>query len=284
VTSFNLPEWSHPHRERVLTCLRNAFTTEESALHQACLYPIETGGKRIRPLFLCAGLEALGVHLTADHDAYIAGAAIELIHTYSLVHDDLPCMDNDDFRRGKPTVHKQYNEGIAVLVGDALLTKAFEILTSLQTTHAQAVQLIQLLGKAAGSVGMIGGQSLDIGFEGTIDSIERLTKLHRRKTGALIAVGLEMAAVLGQATPAQQEALHTFGQQIGLAFQLADDLLDAEEDAQEDGPPNFTKLLGEEGTKTLAEQTMRQAIDSITELPNPSALLALAEFTVRRNH
>ena len=277
---FSLERWSTPHREALLERLRTSFSSEESQLHQACLYPIETGGKRIRPLFLFAGLEALG-H-TVEDDAYTAAAAVELIHTYSLVHDDLPCMDDDDFRRGKPTVHKQYNEGVAVLVGDALLTKAFEILASIQRIHVP--DLVKLLGQAAGSVGMIGGQSLDIGFEGSVNSIERLTLLHRRKTGALIEVSLAMAAVLGSASPLETEALTTFGKHIGLAFQLADDILDADEDAEENGPPSFVKLLGESETSTAATNSMTSALEALKTLQNPSALKALAEFTVQRTH
>ena len=277
---FSLEEWNTPHREALLKRLQNCFASEESQLHQACLYPIETGGKRIRPLFLFAGLEALG--RTVEDDAYTAAAAVELIHTYSLVHDDLPCMDDDDFRRGKPTVHKQYNEGIAVLVGDALLTKAFEILASVKRVHVPS--LIQLLGQAAGSVGMIGGQSLDIGFEGPVTSLERLTLLHRRKTGALIEVSLAMAAVIGAASPVETDALKTFGKHIGLAFQLADDILDAEEDAQEDGPPSFVKLLGESETAAAAHHAMTSALDALKALQNPTALKALAEFTVQRTH
>ena len=280
MTSFPLEKWSTPHRETLLKRLQDCFASEESALHQACLYPVQTGGKRIRPLFLFAGLEALG-H-TVRKDAYTAAAAVELIHTYSLVHDDLPCMDDDDFRRGKPTVHKQYNEGIAVLVGDALLTKAFEILASVHRVHVPV--LVRLLGQAAGSVGMIGGQSLDIGFEGPVKSLERLTLLHRRKTGALIEVSLAMAAVLGTASPVETEALKTFGRHIGLAFQLADDILDAEEDAEEDGPPSFVKLLGESETTAAANQSMTSALNALKALKNPAALRALAEFTVQRTH
>lgn len=279
-SDFTLSKWNKPHREALLHRLQTCFSAEESRLHDACLYPIETGGKRIRPLFLFAALEALDTEV--HDDAYTAAAAIELIHTYSLVHDDLPCMDNDDFRRGKPTVHKQYNEGIAVLVGDALLTKAFEILSEVAGQHV--APLVKLLGKAAGSVGMIGGQSLDIGFEGTVNSLERLTVLHRRKTGALIAVALEMAGILGNASPEQSTALVEFGKHIGLAFQLADDVLDAEEDAEENGPPSFVKLLGEEETHIAAQQAMSDALAQLHHLNRPHALHALAEFTVFRKH
>ncbi len=280
MTTFDLHTWGQSHKESLVQRLRDCFDNEASHLHEACLYPIETGGKRIRPLFLFAGLEAMGQTVSAD--AVTAAAAIELIHTYSLVHDDLPCMDNDDLRRGKPTVHKQYNEGIAVLVGDALLTKAFEILATVAPQHI--ARLVSVLGQAAGSVGMIGGQSLDIGFEGPVTDLDKLTLLHRRKTGALIAVALEMAGILGNASTEQHSALVEFGTHIGLAFQLADDILDAEEDAEEDGPPSFVKLMGEEGTRHAASQAMTNALEALKNLPKPKALEALAKFTVHRTH
>ena len=179
-------------------------------------------------------------------------------------------------------IHKQYNEGIAVLIGDALLTKAFEILASVKGDYVRA--LVSALGKAAGSIGMIGGQSLDIGFEGPVDSVERLTQLHKRKTGALIEVSLTMAAILGKAEPNERDALQRFGAHIGLAFQLADDILDAEEDAEEDGPPSFVKLLGENETRTAAAHAMLEARSAIESLKNPTALTSLAEFTVKRKH
>ena len=278
MSPLDLETWSTPKRNQLQQTLLNAFAEESSAMHTACQYPIQTGGKRIRPLFLFAGLEALGQELS--HDAYLAAAALELIHTYSLVHDDLPCMDNDDERRGKPTVHKVYNDGVAVLVGDALLTKAFELLANTNSTYA--ARLVLVLSRAAGAVGMIGGQSLDIGFEGPVTNIDTLTKLHRRKTGALIQVALTMAAIIGRATETEQKALETFGRHIGFAFQLADDLLDAEEDAAEDGPPSFVKLLGESETAEQAKEAMQSALNSIEYFPNRNALVELAHFTVRR--
>lgn len=278
MSTFNLEVWSTPKRTQLQQTLLNAFAEESSAMHTACQYPIETGGKRIRPLFLFAGLEALGQDISSD--AYLAGAALELIHTYSLVHDDLPCMDDDDERRNKPTVHKVYNDGVAVLVGDALLTKAFELLANTDSTYA--AQLVLVLSRAAGAMGMIGGQSLDIGFEGPVTDIETLTKLHRRKTGALIQVGLTMAAIIAQATDAQRQSLETFGRHIGFAFQLADDLLDAEEDAEEDGPPSFVKLLGEAETSDKAKYAMKSALTAIEDFTHTYALVALAHFTVQR--
>ena len=216
----------------LLKRLQSCFASEDSQLHQACLYPIETGGKRIRPLFLFAGLEALG-HQTVEEDAYTAAAAVELIHTYSLVHDDLPCMDDDDSAGVNQPSINDTTKALPYWLVMHCSPKPLNILASVKRVHVPS--LIQLLGQAAGSVGMIGGQSLDIGFEGPVTSLERLTLLHRRKTGALIEVSLSMAAVLGAASPVETDALKTFGKHIGLAFQLADDILDAEEDAQEDG-------------------------------------------------
>jgi farnesyl diphosphate synthase len=278
MSTFNLEAWSTPKRAQLQQTLLNAFAEESSAMHTACQYPIETGGKRIRPLFLFAGLEALEHEIS--NDAYLAGAALELIHTYSLVHDDLPCMDDDDERRGKPTVHKVYNDGVAVLVGDALLTKAFELLAN--TDSAYAAQLVLVLSRAAGAMGMIGGQSLDIGFEGPVTDIKTLTRLHRRKTGALIQVGLTMAAIIAQATGVQRQSLEVFGRHIGFAFQLADDLLDAEEDAAEDGPPSFVKLLGEDETSNKAKHAMKSALAAIEDFTHTQALVELAHFTVQR--
>ena len=277
--TFSLKDWSEPKIEALHNRLQACFEDEETFLHQACLYPISTGGKRIRPLFLFAAMEALGFSINAD--AMTCAAALELIHTYSLVHDDLPSMDNDDLRRGLPTVHKKYDEATAILVGDALLTKAFEIIAQIQPKYIS--KILKTLGHAAGSMGMIGGQALDIGMEGAVQDIAKLEKLHNRKTGALIACALEMAAILGDATEEEARNLRTYGQEIGLAFQLADDVLDEEEDAQVDGPPSFVKLLGKEETLAQAQSRLENALNAIAPLP-AIALVSLAHFTVQRDH
>lgn len=270
--------WSEHQKTALEKNLRSYFGDEASNFHQACVYPIETGGKRIRPLFVFATMECFGY--SVDTNAMTVASALELIHTYSLVHDDLPSMDNDDYRRGKPTVHKQYNEAVAVLVGDALLTKAFTICASLP--QDVLARIIHSLGTAAGSVGMIGGQALDIGFEGSITNMEKLLLLHKRKTGALIKVAVEMAGILCHVSAEEEEALSTYGAHIGLAFQLADDVLDADEDAQDGGPPSFVKLLGIEETKRLATENMDKAIQAIAHLPHPQYLIDLAKLTVFR--
>lgn len=256
------------------------------ALNAACEYPLSTGGKRIRPLFLFAAIDCLGrgEELNLDgsigQNALIAAGALELVHTYSLVHDDLPCMDDDDVRRGHPTVHKKFSESIAVLVGDSLLTMAFQQLA--RCRPATVPRLITTLAGAAGSAGMIAGQSYDIGFEGPVTDVETLTLLHRLKTGALIKAGVEMGAIISDATAIEQELLMQYAEHVGLAFQLADDLLDAEEDASEDGPPSFVKLLGETQTRKLALQKQEQAIAAISSLPQPEKLAQLARYTVHR--
>lgn len=278
--SFSLEQWASPKIQHIQELLLEYFEAEASELHQACQYPLQTGGKRIRPLFLLATMEALGKELSFD--AYTCGAALELIHTYSLVHDDLPCMDNDDLRRGKPTVHKIYGDGNAVLVGDALLTKAFEVLATTHPNHLPA--LLSCLGKAAGTTGMIGGQALDVGLEGDINSLDRLKKLHARKTGALICSAIDMATILCEADEDTKKSLRQFGENIGLAFQLADDILDAEQDAKEDGPPSFVKFLGTKETQRQAETLLAESLKLLNKLKNPSALKELALFTIKRDH
>jgi len=276
---FSFESWAQSHRlpfeKRLHTIFQDRFPEK---LAEATNYPLTTGGKRIRPLFVFAAAEAIGGF--SEKSALCSALSVELIHTYSLVHDDLPCMDNDDFRRGKPTVHKKYGEAEALLVGDALLTEAFTILSD--SPHLS--QALPLIGKAAGISGMIGGQSIDIGFEGAIETVERLTLLHTKKTGALISVAIQLGGIAAQATPIQQEQLETYGNAVGLAFQLADDLLDAEEDQKADGPPNFVKLLGYQETKDRARQCYESAISAIQDLPNPQALKALAKFSIARSH
>ena len=177
------PKWRSSFEENLHKIFQNRFPKH---LAEACRYPLQTGGKRIRPLFVFAAAESLGTF--SEKSAINSALSIELIHTYSLVHDDLPCMDDDDLRRGHPTVHKKYGEAEALLVGDALLTEAFNILTE----NPFLSQVLPIIGSAAGISGMIGGQSFDIGFEGAIQDIETLSLLHQKKTGALIAAAVKL--------------------------------------------------------------------------------------------
>jgi geranylgeranyl pyrophosphate synthase len=274
---MSLPAWSAAARARVDARLLARFGDAfPEAFAAACRYPIETGGKRFRPLVVLAAAEALG------HDSPLAEAAavaIELVHTYSLVHDDLPAMDDDDERRGRPTAHRVYGEGAAVLIGDALLTEAFVVLAE---QGPAAMPLVVELGRAAGHRGMIGGQALDIGMDGRIGDLDSLMKLHRGKTGALIRCAARMAGLAAGANAQSLQALTQWGEAVGLAFQMADDILDAEQDAGEDGPPSYVKLMGIEDTRDRARALLDEALAAVAGLPQPQMLQALARHAVER--
>ena len=250
----------------------------------ATLYPLHTGGKRIRPLFVYAAAEAFPITAKQYDYCDIVAKAIEFVHTYSLVHDDLPCMDDDDERRGKPTVHKVYREGPAVLIGDTLLTEAFASCAQLPADILHHV--LPILSNSAGLGGMIGGQSLDIGFEKEITTVDDLERLHEAKTGALIQCAVEMGGICVGVSLEQQKLLRDYGRLVGLAFQLADDVLDAEEDAEKnklgDGPPNFVACLGMEETRQRAQSYVEKAKSLVAEFPNPIALQQLATFAIDR--
>jgi geranylgeranyl diphosphate synthase type II len=199
-------------------------TTKPRTIHAAMRYSLFAGGKRLRPALTLAAAEACGG--TLEH-ALPAAAAVECIHTYSLIHDDLPCMDDDDLRRGRPTSHKVYGEGLAVLAGDALLTIAFEILAQAkETPRYQMPALIRELASASGSQWLIGGQVADLEGEGKKISGAELKYIHRCKTAALLTASIRLGAMSANATPARLAALTTFGQSLGLAFQIIDDILD----------------------------------------------------------
>lgn len=276
--------------------LQHVATTVEGALGalfhdawppemgRASQYPLFTGGKRVRPALCLAMHDAIAGVQPWSSELVNVATTVELIHTYSLVHDDLPCLDNDDMRRGKPTVHKAFGEGPALLVGDALLTEAFSLLARQHLPAEIIAQLVRDLADAAGYLGMIGGQASDIGMGGPVTDIETLMRLHSLKTGALLSVSALMGARVAGATPNQLEAAETFGRSVGLAFQLADDVLDAEEDAGDDGPPSYVKLLGVEETQRRASALANEAIQSARQLPHPERLIALAQFIVERDH
>jgi geranylgeranyl pyrophosphate synthase len=238
------------------------------------------GGKRVRPALALAACEAVG----GDDEAAIAGAAaVELVHTYSLVHDDLPCMDDDDVRRGRPTVHKAFGEGTAVLVGDALLTEAFAVLARAPVPAATRVEMIRVLADAAGHRGMVGGQAADVGLGGPVTTLEALQRLHAGKTGALIAAATALGGLAGGASDDHRAKLEVYGRGVGLAFQLADDVLDADQDVGADGPPSYVALLGVDETRRRAERLVTEAADAVRDLPRPERLLSLARFVVDRD-
>jgi len=253
------------------------------AFSEPLVYPLFTGGKRIRPALCIAAWQAVADDPTHVELVLPAAVAVELIHTYSLVHDDLPCMDDDDQRRGRPTVHVAFDEATAVLVGDALLTEAFAVLAEGPWAHGVRTNLVSSLSRAAGFRGMVGGQAADIGVGGPVTDLEALTRLHRHKTGALIGWATVAGGLVAGASPAQQEILAIYGDSVGLAFQLADDLLDADEDAVEGGPPSFVTLLGVEETALRARSLADTAVQVASDLPRPGALVALARFAVDRD-
>ena len=273
-----------------------------SPLGEAMHYAAALGGKRMRPLLLWASGECLG----ADDAALDAAAcAVELVHAYSLVHDDLPCMDNDVLRRGMPTVHVRYGEAMALLAGDALQTRAFEVLTGDPALPARLqARLCGLLAAAAGAGGMAGGQALDLQATGRRLDLQALRDMHSRKTGALLRASVLMgAACAGETDPrlAQQceAALLDYARDIGLAFQVVDDVLDASADSAtlgktagkdaEQGKATFVALLGIDAARAQAQQLLEQALQALRRLPEParqrSARLAeLARRVVARSH
>ncbi|GKW44387.1 polyprenyl synthetase family protein [Planococcus sp. NCCP-2050] len=204
-----------------------------ASLKDSMDYSLQAGGKRIRPILLLAVVHELG---GSHPDALKVAAAIEMIHTYSLIHDDLPSMDNDDLRRGMPTNHKVYGEAVAILAGDALLTYSFGVVARLQHVSSDdKIRLIDLMSVSAGAEGMVGGQVLDIEGEEKKLSLEELEQVHRLKTGALLTYSILAGAILGGATPEQILAFSKFGEHIGLAFQIQDDILDVTGTSQELG-------------------------------------------------
>lgn len=273
--------WSAARREALDRWMHPLFDDAwPASFSEPCRYPVFGGGKRIRPLLAIAAYEAL---TDAPLEAvFPPAAAVELVHTYSLVHDDLPCMDDDDERRGRPTVHRQWDEATAVLSGDALLTEAFAVLVRHEADPALAVTWVKELSFAAGYQGMVGGQAADIGLGAGITDPEVLTRLHRLKTGALIRAAVRMGAQAAGADAPTLKTLTTYGEQVGLAFQLADDLLDAHEAEDVNGPPSFVRLLGIDGTREAAQALADEAFGIATDL-NAPVLQALARFTVERD-
>ena len=221
-------------------------------------YSVFSEGKRFRPLLAVLTARSLG---HAPERVLPLVAAVELVHTYSLIHDDLPCMDDDDYRRGKPTAHKVYGEANALLAGDALLTMAFGILA--QSPSSGAATAVSMLSNAAGPTGMVGGQVLDI--ESEAPSLDLLKEIHARKTGRLIRVSCEAAAVLCQATVSQVQALGTFGEKLGLAFQLADDLQDFDENNPE--KVSYVTTLGIPVTLQHLQDAGNEALKAIADFP-----------------
>jgi len=268
-------------------------TTKPKTIHEAMRYSIFAGGKRLRPVICLASAEVL--HGKID-EAMPLACAVECIHTYSLIHDDLPAMDNDDFRRGKPTSHKVYGEGIAVLAGDALLTIAFEIAASCKAwprySHAD---VIRELAVASGSQALVAGQVADLEGEGKKINIKELQYIHRNKTAALIATSIRLGAMSANATPKQLERLTDFGQSLGLAFQVIDDILDVTQTTEKLGKSagkditaqkaTYPKLLGLAKAKKEADRLTARARTALKPFGrNAAPLEAIADFLLSREN
>lgn len=264
----------------------------EARLLDAMRYAVFNGGKRLRPFLVVATADLFGVDKTRS---LRVAAAIECLHSYSLVHDDLPAMDDDDLRRGKPTTHKQYDEATAILVGDALQTIAFDILAA-EETHTDPhvrVKLVQSLAKASGAHGMVGGQMIDIEAETHEFGLQTISRLQQMKTGALISFSAEAGALLGKADDHKRQLLLAYARDLGLAYQIADDLLDHQGDADkigkavgkdaDMGKATFVSLMGAERAKQQADMLIDQAISHLSEFGDRAILLqGLAKFVIRR--
>ena len=264
----------------------------EARLTEAMRYASLGGGKRLRPFLV---LESAGLFGVARSSALRVAASVEMVHSYSLVHDDLPAMDDSDLRRGQPTTHKQYDEATAILAGDALLTRAFEVLAEPETHGDPSVclELVRELGRASGSLGMCGGQMLDLMAEHEALDIGAITRLQRLKTGELIAYSCSAGAILGKASPAARHALTAYAHDLGLAFQIADDLLDLEGDAatvgkdvgkdSDAGKATFVSILGLVRARDQARILADQAAAHLHSFgPAADDLRAVARFVVER--
>ena len=292
-----LAAWSELHLVRVEAALSRWVGVQAPALlGDAMRYAVLDGGKRLRPLLVLAASEAVGGNAEA---ALRAASSVELIHAYSLVHDDLPCMDNDVLRRGKPTVHVQFGEADALLAGDALQALAFELLTPDDASVAPAVQaaLCRLLARAAGSQGLAGGQAIALASVGQALDEARLREMHRMKTGALLQGSVEMgAACAPRVAPSALAALRGYGAALGLAFQVVDDILDVTADSATLGKtagkdaaadkPTYVSLLGLTGARAEAQRLLEEALAALecSGLADAAALHALARMVVERDN
>jgi geranylgeranyl diphosphate synthase type II len=294
---MNLKEYIKDRCAIIDTALDKFLPPEDelpASLHSAMRYSIFAGGKRIRPVLLLAACDAVG----GDPEAAMpAACAMEMIHTYSLIHDDLPAMDDDDFRRGRPTNHKVYGEAVAILAGDALLTEAFVLLSNpehLKSDAAKMLAVIREIAFCAGSHGMVGGQVVDMESEGKNDiDLATVQYIHTHKTGALMKAAVKAGAILGGASNEELAALTRYGEAIGLAFQIADDILDIEgtteeigKDAGSDqarGKATYPAVIGLTASKSRATELVEMALSSLESFNhNADPLREIAHYIVAR--
>lgn len=291
---FDLKQYLEARRLMVEEALEVALPKQdgpESRVVEAMRYSLFAGGKRLRPILCLAASEAMGGEVQA---AMPAGCALEMIHTYSLIHDDLPAMDDDDLRRGKPTNHKVFGEAIAILAGDGLLTEAFVLLSDYNSLLPErAVQVIGIIAEAASYRGMVGGQVVDMLSQNKRADLETVQQMHSRKTAALIAAAAESGALAGQGSEAQVAALARYGRTIGLAFQIADDILDIEGDTEllgkttgadeARGKATYPAAVGLERSRQAADEMINDALTALEgfdDKANP--LRSLANYIITR--
>lgn len=286
--------------ERVATRLEESLPAQwqiPSSLREAMLYSLMAGGKRMRPLLVMAACEALDGNA---HAALDAACAVEMVHTYSLIHDDLPAMDNDDYRRGKLTNHKVFGEAAAILAGDALLTHAFYLVARLSQVHGvpaeQVVNITMDLAELAGPKGMVGGQAADMEGEQGLTELSQLEYIHLHKTSDLITFSLLAGGRIAGADEQKLEALRTFGQKLGLAFQIQDDILDIVGDEAKLGKKTqsdmkqekvtYPYFIGLEASRVEVERLTAEAKSAVIEagLADPSRLLEIADYLMNRDH
>jgi len=277
--------------DAVETYLQSCFTqtVAQKTLLDAMRYSLLAGGKRIRPVLVLEFCRLCGGN---PQHAMPFAAALEMIHTYSLIHDDLPCMDNDDYRRGRLTNHKVFGEATAVLAGDALLTEAFSVAASAKVDSGSIVRAIQVLSSCAGAFGMVGGQQLDLEGEHRQCSAEEITEIHRLKTGALIRAACVLGVLAANGTEEQCSAAETYAAGIGLAFQLRDDILDVTGDSKKLGKQTgmdlnkntFVKLYGLERCEEMVAEETKRAVSALGVFEDPFFLVELANYLADRDH
>jgi len=295
--TLSFEDWVRAHGQRTEVALDrwlDAANAHPIRLHEAMRYAAQGGGKRIRPLLVYAAGE-LGNDANEEKNNALDSAAfaIECIHAYSLVHDDLPCMDDDDLRRGRPTVHKAYDEPTALLVGDALQTRAFEVLANTQCDANTRLAMISSLASASGSRGMAGGQAIDLESVGKKLDLAGLKQMHAMKTGALLSCSVQMGGIAANLNPTQMQHLKNYSEALGLAFQIVDDVLDATADSQTLGKtagkdaandkPTYVSLMGLDYAKKAATDLQETAIASLESFgAKAQALRDLALLVVNR--
>ncbi|MEN9379224.1 MAG: hypothetical protein RJB15_902 [Pseudomonadota bacterium] len=296
MTTISFQEWLVSHSERVESALDRLLDlpqTTPQRLHEAMRYAAQGGGKRIRPLLVYAAGQ-LGESSAQKTDMLDAAAvAVECIHAYSLVHDDMPCMDDDDLRRGRPTVHKAFDEATALLVGDALQTRAFEVLANSPGDASARLQMIACLAAASGSRGMAGGQAIDLESVGKKLDLAGLQQMHAMKTGALLSCAVELGGIATKLNADQLKQLNQYSNALGLAFQIVDDVLDATADSQTLGKtagkdaaankPTYVTLMGLDYAQQQAKELQEIAMRSLDGFGNQAqALKDLALLVVNR--